>query len=356
MSRPDTGKKILNETEKRKIVVGVMLAMFVATLDSTIVAPALPTIGEHLGDAEFLPWIVSAYFLASTAVTPLYGKLSDIHGRRPVILWALGIFLVGSVLCALAPRMWLLILGRAAQGLGGGGLTALAQTVVADLVSPRERAKYTVYITTVWATSSIAGPVLGGVLAQHASWTMIFWLNLPLCGLAIYLCGRLLRDLPQKRRPHKLDVTGSVLIIGASVGLMLALTLGGSHYPWTSMPILSLAAVSAILWVCLIAHLRSAVEPLIPLSIFANSVVGKATGAMFFSMLGYVGATVYLPLYFEYSLGLDATTSGAGLIVLLGGSVVSANSTGKYLPRMVHYKRMGYVGLALLPLLLSPSW
>ena len=339
--------RILTDTEKRNVVIGVLVAMFLATLDQTIVAPALPTIGAALGNVDFLPWIVSAYLLTSTAVTPLYGKLSDIHGRRPVLIGGLLIFLIGSVMCALAPSMTLLIAGRAVQGLGGGGLITLAQTVIADIASPRERAKYVVYISTVWATSSVAGPVLGGFLAQHLSWTLIFWINLPLCAIAILVCGRILRDLPQQRRAHRLDILGSVLMIGASVGLMLMLTLGGLRYPWTSPPILALGASSALLAAWLGVHLTRAPEPLIPLSIFTNDVVRKASGALFFSMFAFVGATVYLPIYFEYQLGLDPTLSGAGLIVLLGGSVIGANTAGRYMPRVVHYKRLAFAGLLL---------
>ena len=185
----------LSDARKKEIVIGVLVAMFLAALDQTIVAPALPTIGATLGDAAFLPWVASAYLLTSTAVTPLYGKFSDIHGRRPALLLALGIFLAGSLMCALAPTMLTLILGRLAQGLGGGGLTALAQTVIADIASPRERAKYVVYITTVWASASVAGPALGGFLAQYLSWTLIFWLNLPVGGLAFYVCERLLDNI-----------------------------------------------------------------------------------------------------------------------------------------------------------------
>jgi EmrB/QacA subfamily drug resistance transporter len=339
--------RILSESEKRNVVIGVLVAMFLATLDQTIVAPALPTIGASFGDVDFLPWIVSAYLLTSTAVTPLYGKLSDIHGRRPVLICGLLIFLAGSVMCALAPSMMLLIVGRAVQGLGGGGLITLAQTVIADIASPRERAKYVVYISTVWATSSVAGPVLGGFLAQHFSWTLIFWINLPLCALAIFVCDRILRDLPQQRRPHRLDILGSALMIGASVGLMLALTLGGLRYPWTSTPILALGAATLALAAWLAVHLAHAPEPLIPLNIFANDVVGKASGALFFSMFAFVGATVYLPIYFEYQLGSTPTEAGAGLIVLLGGSVIGANTAGRYMPHVVHYKRMAYAGLFL---------
>ena len=233
--------RALSAAAKRNIVIGVMLAMFLATLDSTIVAPALPTIGAALGDTAFLPWIASAYFLTSTAVTPLYGKLSDIHGRRIVILVALALFLAGSVACALAPTMPVLIAARALQGVGGGGLVALAQTVVADIASPRERAQYVVYISSVWAASSVAGPALGGFLAQHWSWTVIFWLNLPIGAVAVLACERQLRLLPLIRRDHKLDFLGAGLAIAATSALLLMLTLGGVIVPWTSPFVLGLA-------------------------------------------------------------------------------------------------------------------
>jgi EmrB/QacA subfamily drug resistance transporter len=322
-----------------------MLAMFLATLDATIVSPALPTIGAALGGAAFLPWIVSAYFLTSTAATPLYGKLSDIHGRRIVLLSALALFLVGSVACALSPNIGALIVARALQGLGGGGLMAMAQTVVADIASPRERAQYTVYISTVWAASSIAGPALGGFLAQHMSWTVIFWLNLPIGAPAFFVCEKLLRDLPQVRRMHRLDWLGGLLVVGATVALMLMLTLGGETLPWRSPFVLGLGAAAVALGAAFIAHLTRASEPLIPPSIFANRVVDKASASMFFGMLVYIAAVVYIPLYFELCLGLDPTASGLALIVVLGASVVGSNFTGLNLPKLKRYKTMGYVGL-----------
>jgi EmrB/QacA subfamily drug resistance transporter len=337
----------LSPAAKRNIIVGVLLAMFLATLDSTIVAPALPTIGERLGGAAFLPWVVSAYFLTSTAVTPLYGKWSDIRGRRPALLSALGLFLLGSVACALSPNMGVLIVARALQGIGGGGLIALAQTVIADIASPRERAQYTVYISTVWAASSIAGPALGGFLAQHISWTVIFWLNLPIGALAFAVCDRLLRDLPQQRRPHRLDWLGGLLIVGATMALMLMLTLGGAMLPWASATVVSLGGAALMLGAAFVAHLTRAPEPLIPPSIFANRVVDKASLSMFFGMVVYVAAVVYLPLYFETCLGLDPTASGLGLIVVLGGGVIGSNFTGLNMPRLKRYKTMGYIGLPL---------
>jgi EmrB/QacA subfamily drug resistance transporter len=335
----------LDRIAKRNIIIGVLLAMFLATLDSTIVAPALPTIGGKLGGVAFLPWIVSAYFLTSTAVTPLYGKLSDIHGRRVILLSALTLFLVGSIACALSPNMGALIVARGLQGVGGGGLIALAQAVIADIASPRERAQYTVYISTVWAASSIAGPALGGFLAQHISWTVIFWLNLPIGALAFAVCDRRLRNLPQMRRPHRLDWLGGALVIGATVALMLMLTLGGVMLPWRSPTVIGLGAAALALGGAFVLHLTRAPEPLIPLTIFANRVVDKASLSMFFSMLVYAAAVVYLPLYFEICLGLDPTASGAGLIVVLSAGVVGSNFAGLNMPKIRRYKIMGYVGL-----------
>jgi EmrB/QacA subfamily drug resistance transporter len=338
--------KTLTDAQTRKVVVGVLLAMFLATLDQTIVAPALPTIGANLGDVDFLSWIISVYLLTSTATTPLYGKISDIYGRRPVLLLALGVFVAGSVVCALSTSMIMMIVGRAIQGLGGGGLITLAQTVIADAVSPRERSKYVVYITAVWATSSVAGPVLGGYLAQHVSWTVIFWINVPLGAFAALITSGTLRGLPQITRDHRLDILGSLLMTCATVALMLLLTLGGVRLAWTSMPILTLGLAALFLSVWLVAHLARDAEPLIPLDIFRNEVVGVATIAIFFSMFAFVGSTAYLPMYFMYVMGADPTLAGAGLIALLGGSVIGANSAGRYMPRFEHYKRMPIAGLS----------
>ncbi|HXW20656.1 MAG TPA: MDR family MFS transporter, partial [Roseiarcus sp.] len=335
----------ISEGRKRRIMVGVMLAMMLAALDQTIVAPALPIIGASLGGSAFLSWIISAYLVTGTAVTPLYGKFSDIHGRRPALFVSMGIFLVGSVICAIAPDMPTIIVGRAVQGMGGGGLLALAQTIVADIAAPRERARYVVYFSLVWATSSVAGPIVGGFFAQHLTWSLIFWINLPIGALAFAMSNRPLKVLPQIRRDHRLDIVGAVLIVGATTALMLLLTLGGARYPWTSTPMLMLAGAAALLTLAVFLDLTRAREPLIPLSIFRNEVVGSASLSMFFAMAGFVGTTVYLPIYLELAIGLDPTAAGAGLIVLLVGSVVGANATGRYMPRVVHYKRMATVGL-----------
>ena len=179
----------LTQTEIRTIISGVLLAMFLAALDQTIIATALPTIGHELGDLEHLSWIVTVYLLTSTAVTPLYGKLSDAYGRRTIMLVGIVIFIIGSIACALAPSMFFLILARGLQGIGGGGLIAVAQTIIADIVPPKERGRYQVYFASVFMTSSLLGPVLGGFFAEKLHWSVIFWISAARCSAAACAAG-----------------------------------------------------------------------------------------------------------------------------------------------------------------------
>lgn len=331
----------------RSIILGIMLAMFLAALDQTIVATAMPTIGRELNDVAHLPWVVTAYLLASTAVTPLYGKLADIHGRRVTLLSSIAVFVVGSVACALAPNLWLLVIARFVQGLGGGGLIALAQTIIADMVPPKERGRYQGYIASVFLLSSVLGPVLGGVIAEALHWSVIFWINLPL-GLAAYgMTSSALKRLPRHERPHRLDVLGALLMTGATMTLLLALSWGGAHYAWGSVQILALTCLSALLWAAFAWRLRTAGEPLIPLTILANPVVRDGTIAAGFGMGTFIGLTIYLPLYFETVAGLSATYSGLGLLPLTCGTVLGATSSGRALTRTAHYKRLPMAGLGI---------
>ena len=322
-----------------------MLAMLLAALDQTIVATALPTIGRDLNDVAHLSWIVTAYLLASTAVTPLYGKLSDIYGRRVTLLAGIAIFVVGSAACALAPTMLALILARALQGLGRGGLISLAQTIIADIVAPRERARYQVYIAGVFVTASLAGPVLGGFFAEHLHWSVIFWINLPLGLLAFGMTYANLRRLPRHERPHRLDVLGAALLTGATAALMLALTWGGLRYPWASAPILGLLLASALLSVAFAFRLLHAAEPLIPLAILGNPVVRAGTLASCFGMGTFIGLTIYVPLYFEAVRGVSASQTGLALIPLMIGTVIGATASGRAMARVKHYRRLPVFGL-----------
>src|SRR4051812_42083763 len=297
----------LTHLEIRSIIFGIMLAMLLAALDQTIVATAMPTIGRELGDLEHLPWIVTAYLLASTAVTPLYGKFSDTHGRRVTLLIGIATFLVGSVACVLAPTMLALIFARGMQGLGGGGLISLAQTIIADVVAPKERGRYQVYIASVFMASSLLGPVLGGFIAEHLHWSVIFWINIPLGLLALWMTNASLRRLPRHDRRHRLDVLGAVLLVGATVSLMLALSWGGLRYPWISPQVLGLVAASALLWALFALRQRVAREPLIPLDVLRNPVVRSGTLAACFGMGVYIGLSIYLPIYFEGVRGMSST-------------------------------------------------
>ncbi len=251
----------LDHTSVRAIVAGIMLAMFLSALEQTIVAPALPTIGRALGNIELLSWVVTGYLISTTVVTPLFGKLSDIYGRRRMMLISISVFILGSVACALAPSMELLIIGRVLQGVGGGGILPLAQTVIADLLSPRERPLIQSYTSVMFLAASILGPVLGGLLTDHVHWSLIFWINLPMGLVALILTDRALRRLPRNDRPHRLDLAGAGLMVAAALALLLALAWGGVRYPWTSPIILGFFAASAALWLafaCWQASSRSA--------------------------------------------------------------------------------------------------
>src|SRR6267378_4607423 len=237
----------LTHRETRLIVLGVLLPTFMGSLDQTILASALPTIGRELGDMHSLPWLITAYLLASTAVIPLYGKIADIHGRRFTLRIAILTYMAGSLVCALAPNMLVLILGRVLHGLGGGGLSSMGMIVLGDLVSPKERGRYYTYFSLTYTTAGGCGPALGGFIADHLHWSVIFWINIPMGLAALAITSSLLRRLPRHERPHRLDVIGAVLIVLASVSFMLALNTAGVRFPWSSPPILALLAVALLM-------------------------------------------------------------------------------------------------------------
>jgi EmrB/QacA subfamily drug resistance transporter len=337
----------LDHAAIRAIIVGIMLAMFLSALEQTIVAPALPSMGTSLSDMENLSWVVTAYLLAATVATPLFGKLSDIYGRRTILLAGIGIFVAGSAACALAPNMWALILARALQGIGGGGLLPIAQTIIADILSPRERPLFQSYTAVMFMTASVLGPVLGGVFTDYAHWSLIFWINVPLGFAAWAMTGRALRRLPRNDRPHRLDVLGAVLLVAAAIALMLALGWGGSRYPWTSWQIAALIAASTALWVLFALRLLSAPEPFIPLSILREKIVATMTCAAFFSIGTFIGMSIFTPLYFQVVLGRSASASGIALIACMVGATVGSVAAGRLAMRSKHYMRLPLAGLVL---------
>lgn len=327
-----------------RILFGLMLAMLLGAMEQTIVATALPTIGEAFGDFVNLSWVVTAYLIAATVATPLYGKLSDIYGRRVMLLISVSIFSIASAACALAPNLLVLILARGLQGLGGGGLISLAQTIIADVVSPRERGRYQAYIACVFAFASIAGPVLGGVFAQHVHWSLIFWINLPLGLLAFLISYRALAGLPRHERRRDIDLPGATLMAGSSILLLLALGWGGTRYAWGSPEILALLGAALLLGLLFVWRIRRASEPFLPPDLLADKVVGRGTAAAFMTVGSLVGQSIFIPLYFETVRGMSASQSGLALIPLMGGVVCGSLVSGRTMVRMVHYIRPALAG------------
>jgi EmrB/QacA subfamily drug resistance transporter len=343
---PLIGSGTVSHAEVRTIFFGLMLAALLAALNQTIIATALPTIGRHFADFENLSWVVTAYLITSTAVAPLYGKLSDLYGRRTMMQTGIGLFVAGSILCAAAPDMVTLIVGRALQGVGGGGILPLCQSVIADVVAPRERGRYQAYMGVVWVTSGVGGPVLGGVLAEHFHWTLIFWLNVPLGLAAAYLTHRNLARITNHVRRHKLDLLGAVLMMASCVPLLLALTWGGTRFHWTSPPILSLLAASFLLSLMFGWRLNRAPEPFLPLTVLNDPVMRMGTACASLAMGVQIALTIFIPLYFEVAHGLTASESGIALIPIAlttPGSLLS----GQAMLYWKHYKRAPVIGLAL---------
>jgi EmrB/QacA subfamily drug resistance transporter len=335
----------LDTAAVRSIVAGIMLAMFLSALEQTIVAPALPTIGRALGNVDLLSWVVTGYLISTTVVTPLFGKLSDIYGRRRMMLVSIGVFILGSVACALAPSMEALILGRVLQGVGGGGILPLAQTVIADLLSPRERPLIQSYTSAMFLAASILGPVLGGFLTDYVHWSLIFWINLPMGLVALILTDRSLRRLPRNDRPHRLDFAGAGLMVVAALSLLLALAWGGVRYPWSSPIIVGLFVASAALWVAFAWRLLRAAEPFIPLTMLAEPVVLGIAAAGFFSIGTIVGLSIFIPIYVELVLQHSPSASGLVLIAFMVGATVGSMVAGRLMPKLDRYKLVPILGM-----------
>jgi EmrB/QacA subfamily drug resistance transporter len=331
-----------SELSHREIVVvilGVGLGLLLAALDGTIVSTALPTIVGELGGLEKLSWVVTAYMLASTATTPLYGKLSDQFGRKQLFQAAILIFLVGSVLCGQARTMTQLVSFRAVQGLGAGGLMALTFVIVADLVPPRRRGRYTGYLTGIFAISSVAGPLAGGFIVDHLSWRWVFYVNLPVGGVALVVTSIVLR-LPASRVARRIDVEGAVLLVASVSSLLLATVWGGRQYAWTSPVILGLGGAAVVLGVGFVLWERRAAEPIIPLRLFDESVFRVTGVASFLIGAGMFGGAVFLPLYLQAVQGASPTNSGLLMVPMMGGLLVlsivggrTIAATGRYKPR-----------------------
>jgi MFS family permease len=353
----------LTQSEVRTILMSLMLTMFLAALDQTIVATALPTIGRQFQDVSSLSSVITAYLLASTAVAPVFGTLSDIYGRRAMIITALSLFIAGSILCALAPNMPVLILARGLQGLGGGGIMPIVQTVISDVVTPRERGQYQAYFSGVWVAAGIGGPVLGGVFAEHLHWSMIFWINVPLGLASLALLLPKMGKIPVFHRRRKVDWLGGVLLMASAVVFMLVLTWGGNRFLWLSPTILAMVGASIALALGFVWHAGNADEPFLPLPLMGGTIVPYAIAAGGCALGAIMGLTVHLPLYYQVVYHLSASEAGLALIPLAAVSTCGAAIAGRTMARARHYKRVAITGTscaalsgAALALTAPPLW
>ncbi len=345
------------------VLSGSLLAMVLAALDQNIVNTALPRMAGDLGGMTHLSWVVTAFMLTSTVTTPLYGKLSDMYGRRTLFLVAVLVFLAGSLLCGAARSMGQIIAFRALQGLGAGGLLTLAQAAIGDVVSPRDRPRYQGLFTGTFALASVAGPLLGGLITQALSWRWVFYVNLPVGLLALAMIAVGLRTAPSGRH-RPIDYAGAALLTGATASLLLLLAWGGTEFPWGSPDTAGLAALTAALVALFLRRELRAEEPLIRLPLFRNPVFARGVavgGMMSFAMLG---STVFLPLYFQLVLGMDPATSGlmmlpqvAGMLLtsVVGGHVVARLGRNKpFLLAGLGLEALALAGLAVMALLAAP--
>jgi EmrB/QacA subfamily drug resistance transporter len=335
---------------RREVLVvfaALMLAVLLAALDGTIVATALPTITAELGGLDQLSWVVTGYLLASTISTPIYGKLGDLYGRKRVFQAAIVIFLIGSALCGQAQGMGELIAFRTLQGLGGGGLIVLAQAIIGDVVSPRDRGRYQGIFGAVFGISSVAGPLIGGFLVDNASWRWIFYVNLPIGIVALAVIAVALR-VPEQRREARIDVLGTILLSLAAGCFVLATSLGGQTYGWGSWEIVGLGVVTVAATALLIPVEKRAAEPVLPMSLFSSRVFTVAGAIGFIVGFGLFGATTYLPLFLQIVTGASPTGSGLELLPLILGLLVTSIGSGQLIARWGHYRPFPIAGTALM--------
>jgi EmrB/QacA subfamily drug resistance transporter len=347
-SPPSPTQSLVKLPHKKVMVIfaSLMMAMFLSALDQTIISTALPTIAGELGGVDHIAWIITSYTLAITIGMPIYGKLGDQFGRKWLFVVAISVFLIGSVLGALSGTMAFLIFARFVQGLGAAGLMILSQAILADIMSPMERAKYGGFMGAVFGVASIAGPLLGGFLTEHLSWHWTFWINIPIGIIAMAFILKNLH-LPHVQSSHKIDYWGMAAMIPAVTSLILVTTWGGTQYEWDSAIILGLIATFFVFTALFIFIESKAAEPIIPLGLFKSrtftlaAFIGLTIGA------GTFAALSYLPTYLQIVSGVTATNSGLLMLPMVAGMFTSSIGSGQIISKTGHYKVFPTVGMAL---------
>ena len=329
------------------ILFGVMAGMLLFALDQGIVGTALPRIVSDLGGLDQLSWVVTAYLLTSTAATPLWGKVSDLYGRRWTFQLAIGLFLIGSALCGLSQNMLQLIGFRALQGAGGGGLFAVALSIIGDVIPPRERGRYQGYFGAVFGVSSVAGPLLGGWFTDGPGWRWIFYINLPV-GIAALVITSLALKLPTVRRQHAIDYTGALLIVLGVSSLLLYLDWAGPQAGWFAPAPLALLIAALLMVVLFVLVERRAAEPIIPLRLFQNPVFAVGNLYGFLAGIAMFGAIIFLPLYLQVVMGMSPTESGLALLPMVFGILTTSIVSGRLITRTGRYKIFPILGAAIL--------
>lgn len=337
----------LSHRQIQVVFTGLMLGLLLAALDQTIVATALPTIVGDLGGLNHLSWVVTAYLLTSTASTPIYGKVSDIVGRKIMFQIAIVVFLIGSMLSGLSQNLGQLIAFRAIQGIGAGGLVAMAMAIIGDIVPPRERGRYQGYTGAVFAVASVAGPLVGGFFVDHLSWRWVFYVNVPIGIVALVVTSSVLK-LSFRRQSHRIDYLGAALLVATISTLLLIMTWGGTEYAWGSTTILALGVAAACLLASFIIREQRAAEPVLPLQLFRNSIFTVAAIGSFLVGVVMYGTIIYVPLFLQVVDGASPTKSGLLLTPLILGLMVGSIGSGRAITKIGRYKIFPVIGTAIL--------
>jgi EmrB/QacA subfamily drug resistance transporter len=347
-----TARPLFSTSQIRSVIVGLMLVILLAAIDQTIISMALPMMSAELHDIHLLAWVVSGYLVAMAVVTPIYGKVGDLYGRRATLSFSIGLFLLASVACAMAASMPMLVAARILQGIGGGGLFAVSQAVIADVVAPRERARYQAYFSATYATASVAGPIVGGLLINYLSWRWVFWINIPIGLAAFVISRRALALLPVPHIKRSIDYIGALLLCAGLAALLIGVTRVGQGQPWLSADNIKLFAAAAVLLAIFLAQQRHTIEPILPLPLLRIPTVMIACAVLFIAFAQVISLSVLIPLRAQMMTGIGTDAVALQLMALTLSAPIAAFVSGKIMTSSGLFKPCLLVGTAIVPVAL----